>query len=443
MSLQQISLQEWLPLLIGFVLGALLAGLVVGLAIVRLREQLRALHRTLEQRDESLAGQRVEHTALVAENAGLQARLESERQRYQEQMQLLQQAKDTLTKEFENLANKIFEDKQAVFSRSSKLALESTVDPLRREITQFRKKVEDAYEKENADRNKLVGQIGELQKQAQRIGEDAVQLAKALKGDSKMQGNWGEVILERILEESGLTRGREYETQVSLKDERGKSRQPDIIVRLPDNRDIVIDAKVSLTDYERYCRETDEQKPQYLRQHVASIRSHVGGLNRKAYERLEGIRTLDFVLIFIPIEAAFMLALENDQTLFRDAYDKGIILVSPTTLLATLRTVHNIWRYEAQNRNAEQIAEKAGGLYDQLVQVVDGLDEVGKHLAKSQEAWDTTRKRLSHGRGNLIKRFEDLKALGAKARRQLPDDLVNDSEDDTPTLADQTQDQNS
>ncbi len=436
-----LSVQDWVPLLASFGAGAFVVGLIVGLVARQrntlLKEQLADAKQALDRQAQLLAEERHNATTLVGENAGLQSKLESERLRFQEQLQLLQQTKDSLTKEFENLANRIFEDKQASFSRSSKQTLETTVDPLRKEITQFRKKVEDAYEKENAERNKLVGQISELQKQTQRVGEDAVLLANALKGDSKVQGNWGELVLERILEESGLTKGREYDTQVSLKDEEGQRRNPDIIVRLPDSRDIVIDAKVSLTDYERYCRavEDDEQRQQYLKQHVASVRGHVTGLNRKAYERLEGIRTLDFVLIFIPIEAAFMLALENDHTLFRDAYDKGIILVSPTTLLATLRTVHNIWRYEAQNRNAEQIAEKAGALYDQLVQVVDGLDDIGKHIGKSQDAYDLTRKRLTHGKGNLIKRFEDLKALGAKARRQLPEDLVDDSQHDEPQLA--------
>lgn len=436
------TLEQWLPALLGFGVGTVITGAIVGLLGARkqasLRVQVKAANSDLAQREQTLLDYREENTRLVAENARSSATLDSERQRFQEQLQLLRQTRETLTKEFENLANRIFEDKQASFSRSSKLTLENTVDPLRREITQFRKKVEETYDKENAERNRLVGQISELQKQANRIGEDALQLANALKGDSKVQGNWGELVLERILEESGLSKGREYDIQVSLKDEGGQRRNPDVIVRLPDQRDIVIDAKVSLTDYERYCRADDSagpgRKEEYLRQHLASIRSHVNGLNRKAYERLEGIRTLDFVLIFVPIEAAFMLALENDQTLFRDAYDKGIILVSPTTLLATLRTVHNIWRYEAQNRNAEEIAKKAGGLYDQLVLVVDGLDEVGNHLSKSRDAWETTRKRLTQGKGNLVKRFEDIKKLGAKARRQLPDKLVQQSQEDEVEL---------
>lgn len=390
-------------------------------------ESLRAQLATVT---EDLATARSDYSAASQENAALKSRLESERLRFQEQLALVQEARQTLTREFENLANRIFDEKQQTFTASSKQSLESTVNPLREELTAFRKKVEDAYDKENAERNRLAGQVIELQKQAQRVSDEAVTLARALKGESKLQGNWGEMVLERILEESGLTKGREYETQVSLKNDEGQRRNPDVIVHLPEGRDIVIDAKVSLTDYERYCREEDaDQRQQYLRQHINSIRAHINGLNRKAYEQLEGVRTLDFVLIFVPVEAAFMLALELDNTLFRDAYDKGIILVSPTTLLATLRTIHNIWRYEAQNRNAELIADKAGKLYDQLCLVVESLEDVGKHLDRSRQSWDTTRKRLVDGRGNLVKQVQDLREMGAKARRNLPESLVEEARD--------------
>ncbi|MEH6529186.1 MAG: DNA recombination protein RmuC [Porticoccus sp.] len=432
----------------------LLAGLAIGASLVfllsliissrkktatddltaRLDQDVTTLRATLAQREGEVA-------SLNRDKASLETRLEGDRTRYEEQLQLLRQARESLTQEFENLANRIFDAKQEKFSEQSKQALNTTIDPLRREITDFRKKVEDAYDKENAERNKLMGQVVELQKQAQRVGEDAVQLANALKGDSKFQGNWGEVILERILEESGLTKGREYETQVSLKDNEGRRRNPDVIIHLPDRRDIVVDAKVSLTDYERYCRaEESADKALFLKKHISSVRNHISGLSRKAYEQLEGVNTLDFVLIFVPIEAAFMLALEHDHNLFRDAYDKGIILVSPSTLLATLRTIHNIWRYEDQNRNAEKIASEAGKLYDQLVLVVESLDELGRHIDKSQDAWQQTRKRLVDGRGNLVKKFEEIKKLGARTKRQLPEDLTNEAsdQDEAPQLREVT-----
>lgn len=424
-----------------FVAGALLAALLLQLRHGRAqavaateRDHWAASEARLRQ---ELAAATASNAALATDQAALAARLDSERQRFQEQLQLLTAARESLAREFENLANRIFDDKQAVFARTSKQTLDTTVDPLRRELGEFRKQVEDAYAKESAERNQLVGQIGELQKQAQRIGDDALLLASALKGDSKVQGNWGEMVLERILEESGLHKGREYEVQVALADADGRRRNPDVIVHLPDRRDIVIDAKVSLTDYERYCRAADAaDKERCLARHVASLRGHVTGLSRKAYEQLEGVNTLDFVLIFVPIEAAFMVALEADATLFRDAYDRGIILVSPSTLLATLRTIHNIWRYEDQNRNAEKIATQAGALYDQFALVVESLDDLGKHLGKSQEAWTATRNRLVQGRGNLVKRLEDIRLLGARTRRQLPAQLREDSleQDDMPLL---------
>jgi DNA recombination protein RmuC len=263
-------------------------------------------------------------------------------------------------------------------------------------------------------------------------------LANALRGDNKAQGNWGEFVLEKLLEDSGLTNGREYDTQVALKDDNGKRRNPDVIVHLPEGRDIVIDAKVSLVDYERYFHAEDEEtKAQCLRQHLSSLRAHVKGLSGKDYESLEGVNSLDFVLIFVPVEAAFMVALDHDPEMMRDAYDRGIILVSPSTLMVTLRTIKNLWRYADQNRNAQLIADKAGALYDQFVLYVEALDDVGKHLDKSKDAWDTARKRLTGGRGNLVRRTEELKKLGAKTKKSLPDDLQL-MDDSAPMLSDKT-----
>lgn len=426
----QVSVDNLVFLLAGLVIGGLLAYLFIRSLLSRAEGLASGMQIELDNLRNDKVQREAELSRLSHEKVSLETRLDADRVRHEEQLQLLRQARESLTQEFENLANRIFDAKQEKFSEQSKQALNTSIDPLRKEIHDFRKKVEDAYDKENAERNKLVGQIVELQKQAQRVGEDAVMLANALKGDSKFQGNWGEVVLERILEQSGLTRGREYDTQVALKDDEGNRRNPDVIVHLPDQRDIVIDAKVSLTDYERYCRaEEPDEKQRFLKQHINSIRAHITGLSRKSYEQLEGVNSLDFVLIFVPVEAAFMLALEQDHSLFRDAYDKGIILVSPSTLLATLRTIHNIWRYEDQNRNAQKIAAEAGKLYDQLVLVVESLDDVGKHLDKSQEAWQMTRKRLVDGRGNLVKKFEDIRKLGARTSRQLPDKLVEEADD--------------
>ncbi|MDB4076605.1 DNA recombination protein RmuC [Porticoccaceae bacterium] len=405
--------------LLFWALGGLLVGLALGLFISQWLGRASRL-KTDAELDE-LSAIRLE---LTTSNGVLEQRLIGQQNQYEAQLKLLQDAKQTLGQEFENLANRIFDDKQAKFSLQNKEALEVTLSPLRRDIGDFRKQVESAYDKENADRNKLAGQISELQKQTLQISADAVSLANALRGDNKAQGNWGEFVLEKLLEDSGLTNGREYDTQVALKDDTGKRRNPDVIVHLPEGRDIVIDAKVSLVDYERYFHaENEETKAQCLRQHLASLRAHIKGLSGKDYESLEGVNSLDFVLIFVPVEAAFVLALDHDPEMMRDAYDRGIILVSPTTLMVTLRTIKNLWRYADQNRNAQLIADKSGALYDQFVMYIEALDDVGRHLDKSKDAWDTARKRLTSGRGNLVRRTEELKKLGAKTKKSLPDDL--------------------
>lgn len=366
---------------------------------------------------------------LLVANKVLEQKLADQQAHFETQLKLLEDAKTSLGQEFENLANRIFDEKQSKFSQQSKEQLENSLSPLRRDIGEFRQQVSHVYEKENADRNKLAGQISELQKQTLQISADAVSLANALRGDNKQQGNWGEFVLEKLLEDAGLTNGREYETQVALKDQQGQRRNPDIIVHLPEGRDIIIDAKVSLSDYERYFQAEDEvTRQQCLTQHLNSLRNHIKGLSMKDYESLEGVNSLDFVLIFVPVESAFMLALDSDPDMMRVAYDRGIILVSPSTLMATLRTIKNLWRYADQNRNAQLIADKAGALYDQFVLYMDAMEDIGKHLDRSKEAWDTAQKRLSSGRGNLVRRAEELKKLGAKTKKSLPESMLPGAE---------------
>lgn len=350
-------------------------------------------------------------------------------QRLELQEHSLSALESKMSEQFENLANRIFDDKQSKFSAQSREALDISMQPLRRDLNEFRQRVEQVYKNENDQRGSLVGQIIELRSQTERIANDAAKLADALRGDNKAQGNWGEMVLERLLEDSGLSEGREYSTQASSRDSDGRLRYPDVVVHLPEGRDVVIDSKVTLTDYERYYHAEDElQRKTYLNQHLQSLRNHVRGLSLKEYQSLPGVNSLDFVLIFVPIEAAFILAIDNDADLIRDAYQRNIIIVSPSTLMVTLRTIKNLWRYADQNSNAVDIATKAGALYDQFVLFVEALEDVGKHLDKSREAYKTAHKRLSSGNGNLVRRVEQVKQLGAKAKKSLPASLVESSQ---------------
>lgn len=358
--------------------------------------------------------------------AAVSATREQEQKSSAEKLKLLEQAKNDLSKEFENLANRIFDEKSEKFTKLNKSTVDLTVNPLRDQIKEFKERVEFVYDKESKDRQSLLSEIGHLKNLNNQISQDAVNLTKALKGESKTQGNWGEVILEKVLEESGLRKGHEYQAQSSFTDDDGRRKSPDVIVHLPDEKDIVIDSKVSLIDYERYCSEDDENlRKAHLKAHVASIKTHVKQLSVKGYEQLEGVKTLDFVLLFIPIEAAFLSAFEQDPELFRNAYESNIIVVSPTTLLATLRTIQSIWRYERQSKNAEEIASQAGKLYDQIALLSSSMLDVGKHLDNAHKAHDKAINQLSSGRGNLLGRAEKLEKLGAKTKKSLPKALVD------------------
>lgn len=371
---------------------------------------------------------------LRAELAELKIVIDKERQQADEKIALLNEARDQLKSEFQNLAQKIFEEKSIKFTDQNRANMDQILGPLREQLGDFKKRVEDVYDKETRDRTALHTEINQLKELNQRISKEAVNLTRALKGDSKARGNWGEVILERVLEASGLQKGREYDVQVSLKGADGKRYQPDVIIHLPEGKDVIIDAKVSLTAYEAYySAEENERKNTALNAHIESLRTHVRTLAAKSYEDLEGVRSLDFVLMFIPIEAAFLAAVEKDRDLFSEAFEKNIMVVSPSTLLVTLRTIQNIWRYEYQNRYALEIAKKAGGLYDKFVGFVEGLQEVGKQLDKARDAYRTTHDRLISGRGNLVRRTQELKALGVKAGKELSAQVIewaqNDGED--------------
>ncbi len=403
-------------------LAALIAaGCVVGILIGFFLAAVRS-----RQRENEL---RLTHTRELAEQreeyARLEARQSAEATASDEKLEILKVAKKQLEDQFSNLANRIFEEKSQRFLKTNRDTLETTLGPLRTQLKDFKAKVEDVYERETRDRVSLLHELKHLKELNQKMSEDAVNLTRALKGDKKAQGNWGEVVLERVLEESGLRKGYEYETQFSSHSADGQRRQPDVIVRLPESKDIVVDAKVSLVAYERYVTsDAEDEKRLALSEHVAAVKQHIDSLSVKAYESLEGVNSLDFVLLFIPIESAFLAAFDAEPAMFANAYDKNIIVVSPTTLLATLRTVQTIWRYEHQNQNAEKIASQAGAIHDQFALVLESLGEVGKHLERAHDSWDKTRQRMASGRGNLVKRVTDLEKLGARTKRKLPKQML-------------------
>jgi DNA recombination protein RmuC len=346
--------------------------------------------------------------------------LYSQKQKQSEQEMYVTDMQQRSKLEFENIANKILEEKTLKFTDQNKINMDIILNPLKENIKMFEEKVERVYKTESDERNVLKGVIGQLMDQTLKIQEDATNLTRALKGDNKKQGNWGEVILERILESSGLTKDREYRIQNSLTGNEGNRLQPDIIIDLPDNKHLVIDSKVSLVAYEQYVNaSTEEDRLLYLKQHIFSIKTHIQGLSNKNYQALHQINSPDFVVLFIPIESSFGLAVQQDAELFNFAWDKKVVVVSPSTLLATLRTIASIWKQERQNRNVLEIARLSGTLYDKFVGFVADMEGIGKNIRQSQDAYDKAMNKLHTGAGNLSATSEKIKALGAKTNKQI------------------------
>nr|WP_168177294.1 DNA recombination protein RmuC [Pseudomonas sp. PA1(2017)] len=381
------------------------------------RDQLEGAQ-TLRERQET------ELRRLDSERAGLAAELHEQQENHQQRLEDLQGARDALRAQFAELAGKIFDEREQRFSETSQQRLGQLLDPLKERIQAFEKRVEESYQQEARERFSLGKELERLQGLNQRLSEEAMNLTQALKGQ-KTQGNWGELVLERVLEHAGLQKGREYHTQVSLKSAEGERFQPDVLIQLPGDKQVVVDAKVSLTAYQQYVSASEETVRQVaLKQHVLSLRSHLKGLSLKDYQHLDGLHSLDFVLLFVPIEAAFAAALQADPGLFQEAFDQHIVIVSPTTLLATLRVIDSLWRQERQSQNAREIAERAGALYDKFVAFIQDLDEVGMRLQQLDKAYSGARNKLVDGRGNLISRAENLKLLGARASKSLPPELL-------------------
>ncbi|MCW3148395.1 DNA recombination protein RmuC [Stutzerimonas stutzeri] len=368
--------------------------------------------------------QQAELRRLSAAHAAATAELREQQTAHQQRLQDLQAARDELRAQFAELAGKIFDEREQRFAETSHERLGQLLDPLKERIQTFEKRVEESYQSEARERFSLARELERLQQLNQRLGDEATNLTRALQGQ-KTQGNWGELVLERVLEHAGLEKGREYHTQVSLKSADGERFQPDVLIQLPGDKQVVVDAKVSLTAYQALtCAEDEGSRALALKQHVQSLRNHLKGLSLKDYQRLDGLQSLDFVLLFVPIEAAFAAALQADPELFQDAYGRHIVIVSPTTLLATLRVIDSLWRQERQSQNAREIAEKAGALYDKFAAFLQDLDEVGSRLQQLDRAYLAARNKLTDGRGNLIGRAEQLKSLGARASKRLPADWL-------------------
>jgi DNA recombination protein RmuC len=378
----------------------------------RVLEDLQLVRSNLEQANQSLESARSYY--------------KSQQEKIQEQKIEVDQIRIQFQKEFENVAEKLLKEKSKEFIDVNRTNLDIILNPLKENLKAFEDKVDKVYNMEAAERNTMKGVITQLMELNKQISDEAQNLTKALKGDNKKQGNWGEVILERVLERSGLVKDQEYRLQASLIGIDGSRLQPDVVIDLPDEKHLIIDSKVSLIAYERLVNcETEDERKLYSKAHVESIRNHVQGLSSKNYHDLYQINSPDFVLLFIPIESSFSFAVQLDSELFSDAWDKRVVIVSPSTLLATLRTIASIWKQERQNRNVLEIARLSGAMYDKFVGFVNDMEGIGKNIKLSQNAYDNAINKLTEGNGNLTKTAEKIKSLGAKANKQLDQKYID------------------
>ena len=441
---------EIIYLILGIVLGGLIIGLFLkskkGISkqeadnlnrkIIELTEERSnaeakksLLEEDLKISKDELSNEREKILSLNSAFSEVNTKNENLLEKLENQKKEIEEMQTKFTDAFENLANKIFEEKSSKFTEKNRVNLDEILKPLKEKIMEFENKVEFTH-KENLKTNiSLIEQIRNLEKLNKQISDDASNLTKALKGDVKIQGNWGEVILERILEESGLQKGIEYESQTSFIDEEGHRFQPDVIIKLPENKHVIVDSKVSLVNYERMISADNEHQQRiFIKALNTSVKSHIDGLYKKHYHELKGLNSPDFVLLFMPIEGSFAVVLQNDNSLFRFALDKHIVIVSPSTLLATLRTIAFIWRQENQTKNAMEIARQSGNLYDAFVRMLEDLEKVGVNLERSNRLFQDAIKKLSTGRGNLISRVENIKKLGAKASKSIPEKFIEEEE---------------
>ena len=426
---------EFLYLIVGFLLGSIIIYFFLKSRftsqISKAEERNRIFEENIEKLEVEINSERNKNTELSSSYSSLQADYNNLQNKLTDQKEEIEQLQKKFTAEFENLANKIFDEKTSKFSEQSKNSLQEIIKPLRDEISKFEKKVDDSSKESIRGNASLREQLQMLKDMNQQITQESKNLTQALKGGTKTQGSWGEFILESILEKSGLVKGREYKVQEVIYSEEGRRFQPDVIVNLPENKSVIIDSKVSLVAYEKFISgEGDIQKQLALKEHIASIKNHIKNLSSKNYQSLYQLESLDFVLMFMPIEPAFALAVQQDANLFNDAFDRNIVIVSPSTLLATLRTVASIWRAENQNRNALEIARQSGALYDKFQSLITDLIDLGKRITTLQRGYEEAMKKLHTGKGNLISSVERIKQLGANTTKSLPQQLLDRAVDE-------------
>jgi DNA recombination protein RmuC len=395
--------------------------------------RLQAIESYLQNATAELQQKAAQVEGLLAEKARLEADLANERRASGEKLKLLEDSEGRLKTEFENLANRIFEDKGELLSDQNRERLTSLLQPFKEQLESFRTRVDEVHKDDTRASATLLEQVRQLQETSNRVSDDANNLAKAIRGDSKKLGDWGELIVERVFEASGLSLGREYSKQENLRDEAGALRKPDFVVYLPGNRAVVVDSKVSLADYERFAKtdNTIEQQAA-LTAHVEAVRKHIRELSEKNYSHLLGNRALDFVIMCIPLEPAYLLAMQADRDLVYDLAKMKVVVTGSNMLMMTLKVIAQIWRRENENRNAEQIAIRAGRLYDQVVLIVQAMLEAKKHLGDVSESFDLALRRLKDGKGNLVGRVEEIRGLGAKVSKQLPAAILVDAKSGEP-----------
>lgn len=396
---------------------------VLQATISQWKDQYRALQQTVQEEEEVRRAAERESATLRAEKLHLTQELDTQRRQ-------LQELEARFTKEFQLVAQKILDQNSEKFTEQNRLQIDRLLQPFKEKLTAFEKKVEDTNKEHLSRHSALTEQIKSLKAMSEQLGQEALNLTQALKGDTKQQGNWGEIMLERILESSGLRKDEEYQLQVNSTHDDGRRVQPDAVIFLPDDKHVIIDAKVSLVHYEQ-CVNADslEEQEHFQRLHIQSVKQHIKGLSDKQYPQARDFTSPDFVLLFLPIEASLGVALSTDQDLFTYAWERQIVLVTPSTLLATLRTIAAIWKQERQNRNALEIAQEGGKLYDKLVGFLEDMERIKKGLDTSSEAYDKAFNKLRSGRGNLIGRAEKIRELGANASKQIPGSFTHDEEE--------------